>query len=181
MSGEEDAWWTRAVPATSVPAQPTQPERRTPATAGVATTTYRTRPPRRRAPFGDQRGLTALGATIVVLVLSSIGAAFDVNTGTGLRGVFTLAFCISAGLAASTVHREDLLASVLLLPFVYTVICIFAAPMDQQGSSKIAIGDLMLQSAPSLIYAVLSASVVAGTRWFLGRRRRAQRRIVSYR
>ena len=179
MSGEEDAWWTKAAPRPSVPAQPDSPP--PPATAGPTTTTYRARP-RRRAPFGDQRGLTALGATILVLVLGSLGAAFDVNTGTGLRQTFTLVFCVAAGLAASTVHREDLLASVLLVPFVYTIICIFAAPMDDGGgSAKIVIGDMMLQSAPALIYAVLSAGVVALARWVLGRRRRTQRRIVSYR
>ena len=147
---------------------------------GPVTTTYRSRP-QRRAPFGDQRGLSALGATIVVGVLGSVGAIFDISTGEGLRHVFTVALCVAAGLAASTVHREDLVASVALVPFVYTAECVVFGPLDSHDTVKYAVGQAMLEAAPTLIYAVMSAAIVALIRGLAARSRRRRRRLVNYR
>jgi hypothetical protein len=144
------------------------------------TTTYHARP-RRPAPFGDQRGLSALGALIVVGVLSSVGAVYDLSTGDGLRHVFTVALCVAAGLAASTVHREDLVASVALVPFVYATECLFYGPIDSQDSFKYAAGQVMLEAAPTLIYAVLSAALVAVIRGVVAGERGRRKRLVRYR
>lgn len=118
-----------------------------------------------------------------MFVLAGLGAAFDISTGDGLRKVFTISLCVAAGLAAATVHREDLAAAVLAVPFVYTVIVVFSARLDGAagGSSTISLGTLLLNAAPSLMFAVACGFVVAVVRFVGGRGRHSGRRIVTYR
>jgi uncharacterized protein DUF6542 len=189
VRSEGEAWWTRA-PAESAaaPATSAAPAPAAPAPA-KATTRPRgpapaPRPPLQLppAPFGDQRGLTAAGAALLVLVLASIGAGVDLARGDSLGIVFTLSLCVSAGLAASTVHTEDLFASVVLVPLVFAPIALVGTALDSTlpNSALINVAETFIEQAPTLIFAVLSAAVVAGARAIIGRSR-GPRRIVTYR
>jgi hypothetical protein len=135
----------------------------------------------RRPAFGDQRGLTAAGATIVVLILAALGAGVDVATGSGLRTVFTIAFVVAAALAAATVHGEDLLASVVLVPLVYALVAAVAGLVEGSGLGSLlklveAVAITMINAAPSLIMATATAAVIAGARAIANRRSERSRR-----
>src|SRR4051794_7878058 len=94
---QEEAWWARPPSPAAVarPAPGARPRRPAPATVVPS----RPSSPSPRPPFGDQRGLTAAGATLLVLALGGLGAGVDVATGTGLRTVFAVAFTVAAALA----------------------------------------------------------------------------------
>jgi len=116
-------------------------------------------PSARRSGLADRRGLTALGAVVLTLVLSGAGGAVDVLTGPGLRWVFAVAFVISCLLAALSVHREDLLAVVVMPPLVYAALVLLAGLAESGGSS----GSLLLHQAIQLFNGlVLGAPVLLG-------------------
>jgi hypothetical protein len=109
--------------------------------------------------LADRRGLTALGAVVLTLVLSGAGGAVDVLTGPGLRLTFAVAFVISCLLAAVSVHREDLLAVVVMPPLVYAALVLLAGLAERGGSS----GSLLLHQAIELVNGlVLGAPVLLG-------------------
>jgi hypothetical protein len=113
---------------------------------------------------------------VLVVVLSSLGAAVDVVTGTGLRTVFTVAFIVAAALAAATVHHEDLFASVVLVPLVFAGVAgvsgIFEGASLQTASKIVlAIANVMVTAAPALMLATAAAAVIAAARAYTGRRR----------
>jgi hypothetical protein len=184
--GPPQAWWasppsTAAVerPAPRRPAHPAAEWSRTPDRPAH----HRHAAPRggsgrspQRAPFGDQRGLTAAGASLLVLLLGGLGAGVDVATGTGLRTVFAVAFAVAAALAAATVHPEDLLASVVLVPLAYAVIGIVAGIAEGSSlhtASKLvlAVANITVTSAPALLIATAAAAVIAAARGYAVRRR----------
>ena len=116
-------------------------------------------PSARRSGLADRRGLTALGAVVLTLVLSGAGGAVDVLTGPGLRLTFAVAFVISCLLAAVSVHREDLLAVVVMPPLVYAALVLLAGLAESGGSS----GSLLLHQAIQLFNGlVLGAPVLLG-------------------
>ena len=113
---------------------------------------------------------------MTVLLLSGLGAGVDVATGTGLRTVFAVAFVVAAALAAATVHHEDLLASVVLVPLVYAVVGGISGVAEGSGLhtlAKIALGvaNVMVTAAPALMMATFAAAVIAGARAYATRRR----------
>ena len=114
------------------------------------------------APHGglaDRRGLTALGAVVLALVLSSAGGAVDVLTGPGLGLWFAVAFVASCLLAALSAHREDLLAVVVMAPLVYAAVVLLAGLAERGGSG----GSLLLHQAIELFNGlVLGAPVLLG-------------------
>jgi uncharacterized protein DUF6542 len=204
VTGEGDArpaWWAQpaaaGVPPTAPagPAGPVVPESAataTPPPLDSPRATATAMPParvvpsartRKPPPFGDQRGLTALGATIVVGILGGIGAAFDQGTTAGFGVLFALVFSVAAAIGAGSVHREDLVASVALVPFIYVVIAVIASGHDstlgQNGTMLDAAQEIFI-SAPAMIFAVGSAAVVAITR-AVADRGRGPKRIVTYR
>jgi hypothetical protein len=175
--GPPEAWWANppsttsrgksaaAPPVSGAVRRPTPttitPSRPTPSTGG--------------APFGDQRGLTAAGATVLVLVLSGLGAGVDVATGTGLRTVFAVAFAIAAALAAATVHHEDLVASVVLVPLAFALVGGIAGIAEGSGLHSIsklllAVANVMVTAAPALMIATGASAVIALLRWYAVRR-----------
>jgi hypothetical protein len=171
---QEEAWWARPPSTAAVTRSGSDRVRPAPATvvpAKAPSPTTGTRP-----PFGDQRGLTAAGATLLVLALSGLGAGVDVATGTGLRTVFAVAFCVAAALAALTVHHEDLVASVVLVPLCFALIGGVAGIVegaDLKTLSKIVLGiaNVMVTAAPALIMATVAAAVIAGIRGYAARKR----------
>lgn len=106
---------------------------------------------------GDRRGLTAGGAVAVALLLGVVGGAVDVLTGPGLREVFAISFVVGCVIAALTVHREDLLAAVVMPPLVYVVLVLLGGLVERTAST----GSWLTQQAIELVNAlVLGAPVL---------------------
>ena len=105
----------------------------------------------------DRRGLTAAGAVAVALLLGAAGGLIDVLTGPGLRTVFAICFIAGCAIAAFTVHREDLVAAVVMPPLVYVVLALLAGAFSQ----TIAVGSMLTRQALELTSAlVLGAPVL---------------------
>ncbi|MEX2291281.1 MAG: DUF6542 domain-containing protein [Mycobacteriales bacterium] len=127
------------------------------------------------ASVGDRRGLTATGAVAVALGLGLAGGAYDVVTGPGLRDVFAVSFVLGCLLAALTVHREDLLAAVVMPPLVYVVLALVGAAVEHWGAGgsfltrqALELANALLLGAPVLLAATGAALVVALVRKLLG-------------
>lgn len=119
----------------------------------------------------DRRGLTATGAVALALLLGVSGAVVDVLTGRGLETVFAICFIAGCAIAAATVHREDLVAAVVMPPLVYLVVAGVAAVIEKSavGGSWVTQQSLELMSelvlsAPVLLVATAAAAVVAVVR-----------------
>lgn len=124
------------------------------------------------ASVGDRRGLTATGAVALALLLGVLGGAFDVVTGPGLREVFAVSFVVGCVLAALTVHREDLLAAVVMPPLVYVVLVLLGGLVERAASSgsfvtqqAIELVNALVLGAPVLLAATGLAVLVALVRW----------------
>lgn len=129
------------------------------------------------ASVGDRRGLTATGAVAVALLLGIVGGAIDVLTGPGLREVFAVSFVTGCLVAALTVHREDLVAAVVMPPLVYVVLALIGGAVErtaQTGSfltqQAIELVNALVLGAPVLMTATGAALVVALVRWTSRRR-----------
>lgn len=129
------------------------------------------------ASMGDRRGLTATGAVAVALLLGLAGGAYDVLTGPGLREVFGVSFVLGCVLAALTVHREDLVAAVVMPPLVYVALALIGGAVERTAASgsfltqqAIELVNALLIGAPVLLAATGAALVVAVIRWAAARR-----------
>ena len=129
------------------------------------------------ASVGDRRGLTATGAVALALLLGIIGGAIDVVTGPGLREVFAVCFVTGCLLAALTVHREDLVAAVVMPPLVYVVLALIGGAVERTATTgsfltqqAIELANALVLGAPVLMAATGAALVVALIRWVAGRR-----------
>lgn len=128
----------------------------------------------RRSPFaflGDSRGLTAAGAAALAVGAGIAGGLVDVATGEGLRATFAVAFVLGCALAAYKVHREDLLAAVVIPPLAYVALAVGAniGSRTTLGGSflKQQVLELMtalVTKAPALLVATGLAAVIAITR-----------------
>jgi hypothetical protein len=135
--------------------------------------------PHPHAPVvADRRGLTALGAVSVALVLGLAGATVDVVTGPGLRLVFAVCFVVGCVLAALLVHQEDLKAAVLMPPLVYVVLAFIGGALDPVGGSgsflrqqALEMTNALVLGAPVLLTATGLALLVAGVRVIAARNR----------
>jgi hypothetical protein len=121
----------------------------------------------------DERGLTAAGAVTIALVLGFVGAAIDVKTGHGLRNVFAISFVGGSALAAFLVHREDLVAAVVIPPFTYCALAViggFLGSTTVAGSfvtkEGVALLDALVLRAPVLFVATGAAATIAAVRKF---------------
>lgn len=129
------------------------------------------------ASVGDRRGLTATGAVALALVLGTAGGAYDVLTGPGLREGFAICFFAGCVLAALTVHREDLVAAVVMPPLVYVVLALVGGAVERTASTgsfltqqAIELVNALVLGAPVLLAATGGALLVAVLRWSAGRR-----------
>jgi hypothetical protein len=128
------------------------------------------------ATVGDRRGLTATGAVLVALALGLAGGAYDVLTGPGLREVFAVSFVLGCLVAALTVHREDLVAAVVMPPLVYVVLALIGGAVEKTAATgsfvtrqAIELVNALVLGAPVLMAATFAALVVAVFRWAAGR------------
>lgn len=148
----------------------------------------RPEPPRPEPPHGvlgglgvhvvDRRGLTATGAVAVALLLGGVGGFIDVMTGPGLRTVFALFFIAGCAFAALKVHREDLLAAIVMPPLIYVVLALLAgafAKTTAAGSvltrQALELATSLVLGAPVLLTATALAFVIAAYRGIRERRR----------
>lgn len=129
------------------------------------------------AHLSDRRGLTATGAVALALALGIAGGLVDVLTGPGLRTVFAVCFVVGCGLAALTVHREDLVAAVVIPPLVYCVLALLAGAVETTVGSQslltrqaLELLNALVLGAPVLLTATGLALVIAVARGALGRR-----------
>jgi hypothetical protein len=120
------------------------------------------------AHIADRRGLTATGAVAVALASGVGGGLVDVLTGPGLRTVFAVCFVAGCGLAALKVHREDLLAAVVIPPLAYVALFVGAdvGSRTTLGGSfvKQQVLELMaalVTKAPAMLVATGLAAVIA--------------------
>src|SRR5512144_85044 len=120
----------------------------------------------------DWRGLTATGAVGVALGLGLLGGAIDVLTGPGLRAVFAVTFVLGCVLASLLVHREDLVAAVVMPPLIYVVLALLAGGLQASGEQGLELATSLVLGAPVLLAATGLALVVAGARavraWWAG-------------
>lgn len=96
---------------------------------------------------------------MLLTLAASLGAAIDLASGQGLRVAFAVLFVGGSFLAAARVHREDLLAVMMMPPLVYAVITIIAAYAQPPGGGiehglrqrAIDIGTSLVLTAPVLL------------------------------
>jgi hypothetical protein len=122
-------------------------------------------------PVADSRGLTASGAVALALCSGVFGGAIDVITGSGLRGAFAFFFALGCGAAAWKVHREDLVAAVVIPPLAYLALTAGAALFRRTtvGGSFLRqqvyeLFDGLILGAPKLLLATACAAAVAVVR-----------------
>lgn len=127
----------------------------------------------------DRRGLTAAGAVALALALGAAGGLVDVLTGPGLRTVFAICFIAGCALAAFCVHREDLVAAVVMPPLVYAVLALLAGAFSETAPAgsfvtrqALELTSALVLGAPVLLTATGVALVIALVRGIGGRRRR---------
>jgi hypothetical protein len=132
-----------------------------------------------RVHVADRRGLTAFGAVTVALLLGAAGGFVDVMTGPGLRTVFAVTFISGCAFAALKVHREDLLAAVVMPPLIYAVIALLAGAFSQTAGvdsvltrQALELATSLILGAPVLLTATGLAFVIALVRGITGRSRR---------
>lgn len=128
------------------------------------------------AHVADKRGLTAFGAVTIAMGLGLVGGTIDVITGPGLRTVFAVFFIVGCALAAVLVHREDLLATVVMPPLLYVALALFAAGVEFSGVTGGWLSHQVSETVTALILgtwtlvgAVGAAAVVALYRVLTGR------------
>ena len=118
--------------------------------------------------LGDRRGLTAAGAVVVALLLGAAGGVVDLISGAGLREIFAVGFVTGCVITAFTVHREDLVAVVVMPPLVYVALVLLGAAVEGQSSSgsfltnqAIEIVNALILGAPVLMAATGAAFLIA--------------------
>jgi hypothetical protein len=125
----------------------------------------------------DRRGLTAVGAVAVALGLGAAGGFIDVMTGPGLRTVFAICFIAGCAFAALKVHREDLIATVVMPPLVYVALALFAGAFSKTVGvggvltrQALELATSLVLGAPVLLTATGLAFVIAVVRGIAGHR-----------
>lgn len=128
--------------------------------------------------IADRRGITATGAVALAIAMGVVGGAIDVASGRGLRMVFAAFFVIGCASAAALIHREDLLAAVVIPPLAYLALALLAGTVRATGESGSMarhqvseLYDALIISFPALFTATSVAATVALFRWAASRRR----------
>jgi hypothetical protein len=129
------------------------------------------------AKVGDGRGLTATGAVVLALVMGVVGALIDEATGAALRTAFTVLFTLGCAAAAYRVHREDLLAAIVIPPLVFGALITVAAAVRASRASGsflkqhvLEVFSALVLQAPSVLLATAAAALVALIRVVMLRR-----------
>lgn len=109
---------------------------------------------------------------MLLLLCSGAGGVYDLLTGSELDLGFTLGFLAGCVLAALLVHREDLLAAVVMPPLAYTAVAFLAGLLDPPGGTGsfvvrqgVAVLNEVVLDAPVLFGGTAAAVLLAGARW----------------
>lgn len=132
--------------------------------------------------MGTRRGLTVLGAALLVLVSGGAGATADAVLSGKVGLLFGVGFVAGCLLAAGRVHQEDLAAVIVMPPLVYAALALLVGmfhPSSGGGSGPglkneaVDIASELVLKAPVLVMGtVVSATVAIRRAW----RARAARR-----
>ena len=129
--------------------------------------------------IADRRGITATGAVALAITMGVVGGAIDVASGRGLRVVFGIFFAVGCATAAALIHREDLIAAVVIPPLAYLALALLAGTVRASGEGgslarrQISeLYDALIISFPALFSATAAAAMVALVRWAAASRRR---------
>lgn len=133
---------------------------------------------------GNRRGLTALGASLVVLIIGAVGAAADVAVFGHLSWIFGVLFVLACVASTLRTHVDDLVGVAIMPPLVYAALTTavgFLHPATGSGgglkTKAIDIGSELILRAPSLLTAELLVVVIAlvrARRATVARRERAR-------
>lgn len=116
--------------------------------------------------------MTAAGGAVLLTLAAGLGAMIDLASGTGLRVAFAVLFVGGSFLVATRVHREDLLAVMVMPPLVYAAITVIAAYAQPPGGGiehglrqrAIDIGTSLVLTTPVLLVGTALAVFVALSR-----------------
>lgn len=120
-------------------------------------------------PLGDARGLTAAGGAVLLTAAAALGAVIDLASGSGLRAAFAVLFVGASLLVAARVHREDLLAAMVMPPLVYALMSVITAYAQPPGGGiehglrqrAIDIGTTLVLTTPVLLVGTAVAAFIA--------------------
>lgn len=134
----------------------------------------------RRPPIGNERGLTALLATLLAAGVSIVGLVIDAATGKALGTIFDICFVLGCAAALCVVRRQHLRMAITLPPLLY---CLLALVGGAFGSSQnalslrsqaLAVLSALVVGAPVLFLATGLTIVIGVARALAGRRRPAR-------
>jgi hypothetical protein len=113
-------------------------------------------------------GVTGLGAIVLLVVISLVGAGVDELTGLGLRLAFSVCLVLGAVLAAAAVRRRDVLMVVLAPPLVYLGVSALFVIVSPDGGARGALLDAaagwLVYGFPAMATATGAAAIVAAVR-----------------
>jgi hypothetical protein len=119
----------------------------------------------------NRRGLTAFGATLVVLTGGVVGALADVAASGNLGWIFGVLFVVACVAGTARSHVDDLVGVALMPPPIYAVIAVGVGllhPATAAGTGTrtkvIDIGSELILQAPSLLIAEMAVVVIAVVR-----------------
>ncbi|WP_242605577.1 DUF6542 domain-containing protein [Frankia sp. Cppng1_Ct_nod] len=121
---------------------------------------------------GSRRGLTVLGAAILVVLAGTAGAAVDLLFSDSPGITFGILFVAGCILAATRVHSDDLIGIVIMPPLVYALIVVgigFVHPSSGSGtgglrSKTIDIASNLILRAPILLIGFATVALIAAIR-----------------
>jgi hypothetical protein len=131
----------------------------------------------------NRRGLTAFGASLVVLIFGAVGAAADVAVFGHLGWIFGVMFVVACLASALRTHVDDLVGVAIMPPLAYAAITVAAGllhPSSGSGGARtqaIDIGSELILRAPSLLISevlVVVIALVRARRATVARRERAR-------
>jgi hypothetical protein len=132
----------------------------------------------------NRRGLSAFGASLIVLIIGAVGAAADVAVFGHLGWIFGVLFVLACLASALRTHVDDLVGVAIMPPLVYGLLTVavgFLHPASGSGgglrTKAIDIGSELILRAPSLLIAevlVVVVALVRARRATVARRERAR-------
>jgi len=132
----------------------------------------------------NRRGLTAFGASLIVMIIGAVGAAADVAVFGHISWIFGVLFVVACVACTLRTHVDDLVGVAIMPPLAYAVITtgvgLLHPATGSDGGLKtkaIDIGSELILRAPSLLIAELLVVVIAlvrARRATVARRERAR-------
>lgn len=110
------------------------------------------------------RGLSAAGAVLLVLALSSVGVAVDLLSQSDLGAATVLVFVVASTAAAVLVRRRDLAATLVMPPLLFVVVVSVAVVVQDRAlrprDQALEIASSVVTRAPWLLAATAAAGLV---------------------